>query len=231
MTSSSVPVGAAAPTAVESRAMAGVYGWMMLGLLITGGVAWFSANTPAITNLFMNVWVLFGVLALQIVAALTLGALVLRLPPAVATALFLAYAVLMGLTFALIIFVYTLGSIAVAVLITAGAFGALSAFGYFTKRDLAGWGLFLFIALAGLIIASLVNWFLASAWLDWVIAVVGVILFAALTAYQTQQIKRRLVEARDAHGARQVTIYGAFTLYLNFINMFVKVLRLVGQRK
>lgn len=137
--------------------MAGVYGWMMLGLLVTGGVAWFIANTPAIADLLLNVWLLLGVAVVQVAVALFLGTILLRIPPVAATALFLAYSALMGLTFALIIMVYTLGSIATAVLITAGAFGALSVFGYLTRRDLSGLALFLFIALAGLLIASLIN--------------------------------------------------------------------------
>jgi len=211
--------------------MAGVYGWMMLGLLVTGGVAWFTANTPALVGLLTNVWVMIGVIVIQVGVAIFLSFTLLRLPPVAATALFLIYSALMGLTFALIIMVYTLGSIATAVLITAVAFGALSAFGYFTKRDLSGLGLFLFIAIVGLAIASLVNWFLANPLLDWVISIVGVVLFAGHTAFQTQQIKRRLAEARDARGAQQVTIYGAFTLYLNLIVMFSKMLRLLGQRK
>lgn len=211
--------------------MAGVYGWMMLGLLVTGGVAWFTANTPALVGLLTNVWVMIGVIVIQVGVAIFLSFTLLRLPPVAATALFLIYSALMGLTFALIIMVYTLGSIATAVLITAVAFGALSAFGYFTKRDLSGLGLFLFIAIVGLAIASLVNWFLANPLLDWVISIVGVVLFAGHTAFQTQQIKRRLAEARDARGAQQVTIYGAFTLYLNLIIMFSKMLRLLGKRK
>ncbi len=211
--------------------MAGVYGWMMLGLLVTGGVAWFTANTPALADLLMNVWALLGLVVIQVGVAIFLGTILLRLPPVAATALFLVYSALMGLTFALIIMAYTLGSIATAALITAVAFGALSAFGYLTKRDLSGLALFLFIALVGLVIASLVNWFLANPTLDWVISIVGVVLFAGLTAFQTQQIKRRLAEARDAHGAQQVTIYGAFTLYLNFIAMFAKLLRLLGKQK
>jgi FtsH-binding integral membrane protein len=231
VTTSSRSIDATTWAQEEARTMAGVYGWMMLGLLVTGGVAWFTANTPALVGLLTNVWVMIGVIVIQVGVAIFLSFTLLRLPPVAATALFLVYSALMGLTSALIIMVYTLGSIATAVLITAVAFGALSAFGYFTKRDLSGLGLFLFIAIVGLAIASLVNWFLANPLLDWVISIVGVVLFAGHTAFQTQQIKRRLAEARDARGAQQVTIYGAFTLYLNLIIMFSKMLRLLGKQK
>lgn len=213
--------------------MAGVYAWMMLGLGITGAVAWFAANAPAFIGLLQsNIWVLFGLIGVQLVVAIGLGTLVMRLPPALATVLFLVYSALTGLTISLFVLIYPIQAILIALLVTAGIFGALSVYGFVTKRDLSVRGLFLFFGLLGLLLVSTINYFFVrSGWLDWALSIGGVLLFAGMTAYHTQQIKRRIAEARDAYGARQATIYGAFALYLSFINMFLRVLALTGRRR
>ncbi len=213
--------------------MAGVYAWMMGGLGITGATAWFAANTPAFIGFLQSsVWVMFGLIGLQLVVALVLGMLMLRLPPVLATVLFVVYAALTGLTISLIALIYPIQAILTALLVTAAIFGALSLYGFVTKRDLSVWGLFLFFGLLGLLLVSTINFFFVrSGWLDWALSIGGVLLFAGMTAYQTQQIKRRLAEARDAYGARQATLYGAFALYLNFINIFLRVLALTGRRR
>ncbi|MCS6881223.1 MAG: Bax inhibitor-1/YccA family protein [Oscillochloridaceae bacterium] len=217
----------------EQRSMAGVYAWMVLGLGITGAVAWFAANTPAFIGFLQSsIWVLFGLFGVQLVVAIVLGMLVMRLPPAVTIVLFLVYSALTGLTISLFVLIYPIQAIVIALLVTAGIFGALSVYGFVTKRDLSGWGLFLFFGLLGLLLVSTINFFFVrSGWLDWALSVGGVLLFAGMTAYNTQQTKRRVAEARDAYGARQATIYGAFALYLNFINMFLRVLALTGRRR
>lgn len=210
--------------------MAGVYAWMMLGLGITGAVAWFAATSAAFIGFLQaNILVLFGLVGAQFVVALVLGTMVLRLPPVLAMVLFLVYSVLTGLSLSLFMIIYPIQAIVIAVLVTAVVFGALSGYGLVTKRDLSVWGLFLLFGLLGLLAVSAINFFVQSGWLDWVISIAGVLIFAGMTAYQTQQIKRRLAEARDAHGVRQATIYGALTLYLNFINMFLRFLSLVGR--
>lgn len=213
--------------------MVGVYVWMMLGLGITGAVAWFAANTPAFIGFLQsNIWVLIGLIGVQLVVAIGLGTLVVRIPPALATVLFFVYSALTGLTISLFVLIYPIQAILIALLVTAGIFGALSVYGFVTKRDLSVWGLFLFFGLLGLLLVSTINYFFVrSGWLDWALSIGGVLLFAGMTAYQTQQIKRRIAEARDAYGARQATIYGAFTLYLSFINMFLRVLALTGRRR
>jgi FtsH-binding integral membrane protein len=233
MATSSVSSGLPLQGAVEQRAMAGVYAWMMLGLAITGAVAWFAATSSAIVAFWQsNILVLFGLMGVQLVVALVLGTLMLRLAPALATALFIVYSALTGLTLSLVALIYPIQAIMIALFVTAVVFGALSAYGFATKRDLSGRGLFLLFSLFGLLLVSLINFFVVrSGWLDWVLSIGGVLIFAGMTAYQTQQIKRRVAEARDAHGARQATIYGAFTLYLNFINMFLRFLTLFGKQQ
>lgn len=232
MTTSSIPAGVPAQAAADQRGMAGVYAWMMLGLGITGAVAWFAATSAAfIAFLQANILVLFGLVGAQFVLVLVLGTMVLRLPPVLAMVLFLVYSALTELTLSLFMVLYPIQAIVIAVVVTAVVFGALSGYGLVAKRDLSVWGLFLLFGLLGLLAVSVLNFFVGSSWLDWVISIAGVLIFAGMTAYQTQQIKRRLAEARDAHGARQATIYGALTLYLNFISMFLRLLSLVGRQQ
>ncbi|HMQ29969.1 MAG TPA: Bax inhibitor-1/YccA family protein [Chloroflexaceae bacterium] len=233
MTMSSVSSVAHVEAVAEQRGMAGVYAWMMLGLGLTGAVAWFAASTPAVLAFIQGrIWVLFALVAVQFVVALILGTMVMRLPPALATVLFLVYSALTGLTLSLLVVLFPIGAIMLAIAATAVVFGLLSAYGFLTRRDLSGLALFFFFALLGLALVSTVNYFfLSSGWLDWLLSIGSVLVFAGMTAYQTQQIKRRLAEARDAHGAGQATLYGAFTLYLNFINMFLRFLALTGKQQ
>jgi len=209
-----------------------VYAWMMAGLLVTGAVAMFVASSPALVGaIFGNSLIFFGLIIAQLALVWILSANVGRMAPAVATSMFLGYSALNGLTFAAIFLVYTSASIASTFFVTAGMFGAMSAFGYFTKRDLSNMGGYLFMALIGLILASVVNIFLANSVLYWIITYVGVLIFVALTAYDTQKIKRMIAEVRDELGARRVAIYGALTLYLDFINLFLFLLRILGNRR
>jgi FtsH-binding integral membrane protein len=209
-----------------------VYAWMTAGLLTTGAVAMFVAGVPALVNVIIgNSFVFFGLLIAQVAMVWVLGANVMRLSPAMAIGGFLAYAALNGLTLAVIFLAYTAESIAGTFFVTAGTFGAMSAYGYFTKRDLSGLGGFLMMALIGLIIASIVNIFWANSALYWIITYAGVLIFVALTAYDTQKIKRMIAEVRDERAETGVAIYGALTLYLDFINLFLYLLRILGARR
>lgn len=212
--------------------MTQVYAWMTAGLLVTGAIAMFVAGSPALlAAIFGNTFVFFGLIIGQLAMVWFLSARVMSLAPGVATGIFLAYAALNGLTLAIIFLAYTATSIASTFFVTAGTFGAMSAIGYFTKRDLSGLGGLLLMALIGLIIASIVNLFWANSTLYWIITYAGVLIFVALTAYDTQRIKRMIAEVRDEQSERRVAIYGALTLYLDFINLFLYLLRILGDRR
>jgi FtsH-binding integral membrane protein len=162
-----------------------------------------------------------------------LSARIYKLSFGVATLLFILYSILTGVVFSSLFFVYTLGSIANVFLITAGTFAAVSCFGYFTKSDLSKWGTYLFMGLIGLIIASLVNWFLKSAMLNWIASYVGVAIFVGLTAYDTQRIKE-MIQENSMEGeevTNKIALMGALSLYLDFINLFLYLLRIFGRRK
>ncbi len=212
--------------------MTQVYAWMTAGLLVTGAIAMFVAGVPALAGAIIgNPFVFFGLMIAQVAMVWYLSARVMSLAPGAATGLFLGYAALNGLTFSVIFLAYTAASIASTFFVTAGTFGAMSAYGYLTKRDLSGMGGFLFMALIGIILASIVNIFWANGTLYWIITYAGVLIFVALTAYDTQKIKRMTDQVRDEHGERRVAIYGALTLYLDFINLFLFMLRILGDRR
>jgi len=156
-----------------------------------------------------------------------------RMSAAVATGGFILYSALSGVTLAAIFLVYTTESIASTFLVTASVFGAMSLYGYTTQRDLTSWGSFLFMALIGLIIASLVNIFLQSTAIYWVTTYAGVLIFVGLTAYDTQKLKRlsSTINERDTETFQKMVILGALTLYLDFINLFLYLLRLLGKRR
>lgn len=212
--------------------MTQVYAWMTAGLLVTAAIAMFVAGSPALVGAIVgNSFLFFGLFIAQLGVVWFLSARVMSLSPAAATGLFLAYAALNGLTFSVIFLAYTAASIASTFFVTAGTFGAMSAYGFLTKRDLSGMGNFLFMALIGLILASIVNIFWANSTLYWIITYAGVLIFVALTAYDTQKIKRMTAQVSDEQGERRVAIYGALTLYLDFINLFLFLLRILGNRR
>lgn len=219
-------------TAIRNGVMHRVYAWMTAGLLVTGAVAMFIANSAVLTGLiFGNPFLFFGMFILQIIAVVGLSAGINRLSPAAATAIFMGYAALNGLTFAAIFLVYTAASIASTFFVTAGTFGAMSLYGYVTKRDLSGVGNFAIMALIGLLIASLVNMLLRNEALYWILTYAGVLIFVALTAWNTQKIKRLAAQVTDETAAGRVAIIGALTLYLDFINLFIFLLRIFGVRR
>ncbi len=208
-----------------------VYGWMCLGLGITAWVAFAVASSPALLGLLVgNRLVFFGLFLAQLAAVLALSSLVERLSPAAAGAIFVAYSVLTGATFAVILLAYTGSSIATTFGVTAGMFGALALYGSTTSRSLAGAGQFFFMGLIGLVLASVVGLFWQNSALQFLISVVGVIVFTGLTAWDAQRLKQMagtLPEERMGAYA----IVGALSLYLNFINLFLYLLRFLGSRR
>ncbi|PHM36014.1 Bax inhibitor-1/YccA family protein [Xenorhabdus innexi] len=214
--------------------MAQVYGWMTCGLLLTAFVAWYVANTPEIRDaIFSNSIVFYGLVIAQLALVFVLSGLVHKMSGAVATGLFMLYSMLTGLTISSIFVAYTTGSIASTFVISAAMFGALSVYGYTTKRSLSGMGSFLFMGLIGIVLASLVNIWLKSPALMWAITYIGVLVFAGLTAYDTQKLKEMGAEldVNDKENMRRYSITGALTLYLDFINLFLMLLRILGDRR
>jgi len=223
---------AGADAQLRQRSILGqVYAWMTAGLLVTSAVASYAASAPSVLNVLygnpFTIWVLF---IAQIGLVIGLSAALDRLAPAVAAALFIAYAALNGLTLSAIFLVYTYTSITQAFLATAATFGVMSLYGSITKRDLSTAGNLLVMALIGFLIGSLVNLFWANSALYWVLTYLGIAIFIGLTAYDTQQIKQLIQQAQDDTSVRRVAIVGALKLYLDFINLFVLFLRVFASR-
>ncbi len=207
-----------------------VYGWMTVGLGLTAVVALFTVSTPTLMQMiFGNKLVFYGLIIAEVGLVITLSAAIRRLSATVATLMFCFYAALSGLTFASIFVVYTQSSIASTFFVTAGTFGAMSLYGLLTKKDLSSWGSFLFMGLIGVVIASIVNIFLQSPAMTWVVSCAGVLVFTGLTAYDTHSLKV-LAQNGFAHGEerKKLAIIGALKLYLDFINLFLMLLRLLG---
>jgi FtsH-binding integral membrane protein len=219
----------AADVAAAQRVfMSRVYGWMFCGLAVTGGVAWTAATNPALQAVVRGWFLPLVIGELALVLALTW--LAPRVSGAVAALLFLAYSVVNGLTFSVLFFVYQLGSIGEAFLLTAGVFGAMSAYATVTRKDLSGWSAFLFMGLVGIIIAGVINLFVRSDMMGFVVACASVVIFAGLTAYDTQKL-RNLHASAGYSAAASLSIVGALMLYLDFVNLFLALLRLFGRRR
>ena len=210
-----------------------VYGWMAVALLLTGFVAMFTAATPAMIELiFGNRIVFYGLIIGELALVWFLSSKAMEMSANVVTGSFLFYSAVNGLTLAAIFLIYTAGSIASTFFVTAGTFAATSAYGYFTKTDLTKMGNLLFMALIGIIIASVVNFFLQSTMLYWIVTYVGVIVFVGLTAYDTQKIKEmNIIGNEGTDEDRKEAILGALILYLDFINLFLYLLRILGNRR
>jgi FtsH-binding integral membrane protein len=209
------------------------YGWMCVGLCVTAIIAFIVAATPTLVDFFIeNIWVFYGLLILELVAVFYFAIAAQKIGTALAGSIFLIYAALNGLTFSLIFLIFTASSIGVAFLVTAGTFGIMSLYGYFTKRDLTTVGNIAVMALFGLIIASVVNLFLSNSLLYWIITYAGILIFVALTAYDTQKLKKLYVVGESTIGGeRKEAIVGALTLYLDFVNLFLLLLRLFGRQR
>lgn len=217
----------------QQRFITKVYGWMSFALAITGAVSFLTAGSPYLLNfIFGSRFVFFGLIIGELALVFAISALINKLTPVTAMFMFLLYSVVNGLTLSVIFLVYTSASIATTFFITAGTFGVMSAYGYFTKTDLTKIGNILFMALVGLVIASIVNIFLKSPMLYWIVTFAGIIIFVGLTAYDTQKIKNigaGMTEGSDEE--KKGAIMGALTLYLDFINLFLMLLRLFGRRR
>lgn len=214
--------------------MAQVYGWMTVGLLLTAFVAFYVASSYELQEMiFSSKVVFFGLIIAQLGLVFVLSGMVHKMSGAMATSLFMLYSVLTGVTISSVLLLYTASSIASTFFICAAMFGALSIYGYTTKRSLTGMGSFLFMGLIGIIIASIVNIFMQSSMMSMVISYAGVLIFAGLTAYDTQKLKDmgNEINQEDKENMRRYSIMGALTLYLDFINLFLMLLRILGDRR
>ena len=220
-----------AVVARTSQTMKRVYVKMTLALIVTAFVSMWCAGSQAfISFVFTNRWAMWGLMLLELGLVISISAGINKLSNATASLLFYLFAVVNGAALSSIFIVYNVTSLAKTFFITAGTFGAMSVYGYFTKSDLTSIGKILFMALIGLIIASLVNLFMHSGTLDWIISMFGVAIFVGLTAWDTQQIKRMAEEMPEAGVGRLATL-GALSLYLDFINLFLYLLRFFGSSR
>ena len=220
-----------ADTVTVARFFNAVYAWMAAGLALTAVVAWSVSTRPDLMMQIFRGPVLIGLIIVELVLVFTVAAAVNKINAAVATGLFLLYSALNGLTLSAIFIVYAQATIASAFIITAGTFGAMSVWGFVTKRDLSGMGSILFMALIGLVLASIVNMFWANSMLTMLINYAGVLIFVGLTAYDTQKLKAIAVAtAHDAAMSARLSVSGALTLYLDFVNLFLFLLRILGRR-
>lgn len=211
-----------------------VYNWMGLGLATTAVVALFTASSPMVLNLiFGNQMVFLGLIVCELLFVVALSGAIHRLQASTAALLFFVYSALNGVTLAVIFLLYTQASIASTFFVTAGTFGVMSLYGYTTQRDLTSWGSFLFMGLIGVVLASLVNLFFHSAAIYWLVTYCGIIVFVGLTAYDTQKIKQMGYQGfgGDRELQRKGAVLGALRLYLDFINLFLLLLRLFGRRR
>ncbi len=216
---------------VASLFMRQVYQWMTVGLTLTAITAWFVAGSESIrTAIFSSSFTVIALVVAQIGLVVVISAAIQKMSAFTATALFLLYSALTGLTLSSVFIVYPMGSIVNAFVVTAGTFLAMSIYGWVTKRDLTAMGSFLMMGLFGIIIAMLVNIFLQSPMMDFVISGLGVLIFTGLTAYDTQKIKEFGANAplKDGTAVRRGVILGALTLYLDFINLFLMMLRVLS---
>ncbi|WP_119460669.1 Bax inhibitor-1/YccA family protein [Rhodospirillaceae bacterium SYSU D60014] len=211
--------------------MLGVYNYMGGGLALTGIIAYLTASSETMMQAIFGTGLAWLVILAPLGIVFFLNFRIHKMSFATAQMSFWAYAALNGLAFSFIFMLYTETSIARVFFITGATFAAMSLYGYTTKRDLTGWGSFLFMGLIGIIIAMVVNMFLASSALQFAISVIGVLVFTGLTAYDTQKIKENYYEGDDGQIMGKKTIMGALSLYLDFINLFLMMLRLFGNRE
>lgn len=206
---------------------------MTLALVITGFTAYGVATSPGIQQLvFGNSIVMWGLIIAEFALVIGVSAAINKLSLTTATLMFILYSVINGALLSSIFLIYTASSIATVFFITAGTFGAMALVGYTTKTDLTSMGKILFMALIGLVIATLVNLFVKSSGFTLILSYVGVLIFVGLTAYDSQKIKQMMLQAPDAgESAQKLALLGALTLYLDFINLFIYLLRIFGKRE
>ncbi len=222
--------------ALSKTFLSSVFSWMFMGLLATAGMAWIFADNAYLTSLLINET---GMTMLGWIVMLSpIGFVLLmsfgfqKLSSSALMLLFIAYSVIMGMSLSFIFLAYSLGSIATTFVITAGMFGTMALLGFTTKTDLTKFGSIMIMGLVGIIIASVVNMFLQSSMMDYIISFLGVLIFTGLTAYDVQKLKRigAQVEA-GSESSRKLIVMGALTLYLDFINLFLFLLRFLGNRR
>lgn len=208
-----------------------VYLWMALALVVSGLVAAYIAQNPNMLQMVFSGTSFLILIVAEFALVWFLSARIMKMSFSTAGLMFIAYSVLNGATLSILFVAYTQESIATTFYITAGTFAATSLIGYTTKKDMSSFGNFFLMALVGLIIASVVNIFVASSTLYWIISYVGVLLFVGLTAYDTQKIKNMLTEygVEDSEMTRKLALLGSLTLYLDFINLFIYLLRIFGR--
>ena len=210
-----------------------VYSWMVGGLMLTALVAMGVASSPSILSvIFGNTIIMWTVMLAPLGIVFFLSARLDKIKPSTAGALFVVFSILIGLSLSSIFIIYTAASISTTFFVAAGMYAAAALYGYTTKRDLTNMGSFLFMGLIGLILASIVNWFLGSSALDFAISIIGVLIFTGLTAWDMQKLKSQsVVMYAGEAAAAKMSIMGALSLYLNFINLFLFLLRLLGDRR
>lgn len=212
--------------------MSKVYLWMTLALVVTGMTAYYVAGSPAILYAIVSNQIAFwGLFIGELVLVFVLSSRIMSLSFVTASLMFVIYSIMNGVFFSFIFLAYTEQSIATTFLITAGTFGAMSLFGFVTKRDLSAMGRILFMLLIGLIIATVVNIFMKAEGLTLILNYAGVVIFVGLTAYDTQSIKQMLQEHGDKEGAEKIALLGSLSLYLDFINLFIYLLRFFGESR
>jgi FtsH-binding integral membrane protein len=220
----------------NARFMSGVYKWMTIGILLTSLISYYVSRSPELINIIiMNKIVFYGLIIAQLGAVFYLSIRIKKMSAVMATIIYLAYAALTGLTLSVIFLIYTQDSIEQVFMITSFAFAGLSAFGYFTKRDLGPIGTFCTMGLFGLVGFSIISLFfpsLMTGQVSYIYSIAGVIIFSGLTAYDTQKIKASNIIGNEGTAEdHKETIFGALTLYLDFINLFLMLLRLMGGRR
>ena len=210
-----------------------VYGWMALGLTVTAAAAFYTLTNERLLNAILgSMWVFIGLLVIEIALVMVLSARLMKLTVNGARLAFIAYAALNGVTLSFLMLVYTAASVAQVFALTAGLFGVMAVYGYITKTDLTRWGNLLMMGVLGLIVALVVNMFLRNTTIDLALSVLGVLVFVGLTAYDSQKIKRMAAAVDpESEMGHKVAIIGALTVYLDFINMFLWLLRLFGRRR
>jgi FtsH-binding integral membrane protein len=222
--------------------LAKVFYWMAIGLGLTGVTAFITVNSQTALQLLFSVqdgyakpnMLLYGLLIGELGMVFYLSARIQKISAQAATGIFIGYSILNGITLSTILLFYTMSSVALTFFVTSGMFGAMAVYGFVTKRDLTSWGSFLFMGLIGIIIAMFANFFFQSPMMSWVISGIGVIIFTGLTAYDVQQITRMgeqgILDGGEAV-IRKGAIMGALKLYLDFINLFLMLLRFLGDRR
>lgn len=220
--------------AAQSTLMRSVYTWMTLALVITGLTAMYMAKSLTLLNMMMqNSMMFWGLLIAEVALVMYLSVRINKISFTTATLLFIAYSILNGATLSILFLLYTISSIATAFFVTAGTFGVMALYGYITKKDLTRIGNLCLMGVIGIIIATVVNIFINNSMMDMVISYIGVLLFIGLTAYDSQKIKHLLssddIEVNET--TQKIAVMGALTLYLDFINLFIYLLRILGDRK